>query len=293
MRRRAVFANNIVMGKFVSNFVSSLRQKHTTGNDPNTSLLFVSKPVESGAKSDVESSPIPCCCVIDQSVYSRNRTFRLLGSSKLHKDATLKIAQHNRFPFIDHHDLFMQSLICNVPLDLEQCAVLPPGADSTGSANRLAEDSVSVPISGLRQSPRTIPMKRCAGRLSPCPEIDEFIKTQINTGGVPGFIRSWYMDKDDSTIVYNIGGNRFCHNIGRAHKSNHIQMVVDLHRGVYYQQCLDMQCRNFRSEVWELPPQLADIARAAIVSEHSLSEDDEWISQAFDEWLSRSSAAGK
>jgi hypothetical protein len=44
--------------------------------------------------------------------------------------------------------------------------------------------------------------------------------------------------------VYNVGGKRFCHRIGREHKSNHTMMVADLARGVCYQRCHDPDCRS-------------------------------------------------
>ena len=44
-------------------------------------------------------------------------------------------------------------------------------------------------------------------------------------------------------MVYNIGGNRYCFNVGREHKSNHTMMVADISRGVCYQRCHDPDCR--------------------------------------------------
>lgn len=44
-------------------------------------------------------------------------------------------------------------------------------------------------------------------------------------------------------LVYNIGGNRHCYNVGREHKSNHTMMVADIARGVCYQRCHDPDCR--------------------------------------------------
>ena len=39
-------------------------------------------------------------------------------------------------------------------------------------------------------------------------------------GGVRGFIRSWVELADVGVLLFNIGGNRWCGNVGRAHKSN-------------------------------------------------------------------------
>jgi len=47
-------------------------------------------------------------------------------------------------------------------------------------------------------------------------------------GGSQGSIRSWVWWQENSLLILNISGNRFCANIGRQHKSNGIYMVVDL-----------------------------------------------------------------
>ena len=56
-------------------------------------------------------------------------------------------------------------------------------------------------------------------------------------------------------IVYQIGGNRFCHNIGRHHKSNNVIYCADLPLGGYFQKCLDPDCRqvDYRSPLQPLP----------------------------------------
>jgi hypothetical protein len=55
-----------------------------------------------------------------------------------------------------------------------------------------------------------------ADRLIGCP-----ITSQSTAqGGVRGFIRSWVELPDVGVLLYNIGGNRWCGNVERAHKSN-------------------------------------------------------------------------
>lgn len=49
-------------------------------------------------------------------------------------------------------------------------------------------------------------------------------------------------------LLLNVGGNRFCYNIKRQHKSNHIYFVVDIAEGSYYQRCHDITCRRFMSQ---------------------------------------------
>lgn len=57
-----------------------------------------------------------------------------------------------------------------------------------------------------------------------------------------------------------MGGNRWCLNKNRQHKSNHIFFVVDLGRGVFYQKCHDMECAFYVSPAFPIPPPLVEEA---------------------------------
>ena len=50
-------------------------------------------------------------------------------------------------------------------------------------------------------------------------------------GGMQGRIRSWVAWDDIGVLLYNIRDNRWCGNIGRAHKSNGIFIIADLQEG--------------------------------------------------------------
>jgi hypothetical protein len=54
-------------------------------------------------------------------------------------------------------------------------------------------------------------------------------------------------------LCYTIGGNRFCGNIGRAHKSNATYIVANLDAGVWFQKCYDPDCRHYRSPSSPIP----------------------------------------
>ena len=90
-------------------------------------------------------------------------------------------------------------------------------------------------------------------RLSPYPKLDEFMLTQVNKGGIQGTIRRWMHFVNSSMMLYDIGKNHFCENIGRAHKSNHIYFIVDIRCGIFYQKCHDPDCIDFKSEEKVLP----------------------------------------
>ena len=47
-------------------------------------------------------------------------------------------------------------------------------------------------------------------------------------GGMQGQVRSWVDWPEAGLLLLNMRGNRWCGNVGRAHKSNGIFYVVDL-----------------------------------------------------------------
>ena len=70
-------------------------------------------------------------------------------------------------------------------------------------------------------------------------------------------------------LTFEIIGNRYCANIGRQHRSNHISFVLCVHRGVWYQRCHDFDCRHFRSRETEIP---FDVVESTLVLLMSLNE---------------------
>ncbi|XP_068134818.1 DNA-directed primase/polymerase protein isoform X2 [Hyperolius riggenbachi] len=93
---------------------------------------------------------------------------------------------------------------------------------------------------------------------SPYPEIDEFIRSLVTREGFHGGIRQWNYFSLEELIVYDTVNYRWCENIGRAHKSNNVMLLVDLKREVWYQKCHDPICRaqNFKSNYYALPPEV-------------------------------------
>lgn len=95
--------------------------------------------------------------------------------------------------------------------------------------------------------------------LFPLPSLAQFILSSwesiSHTPG--GFVRSWCCYESKSgrkKLRLDIGGNRWCLNKNRQHKSNHIYFIVDLWRGVFFQKCHDADCVNFLSQWFPVPP---------------------------------------
>ncbi|NWW38865.1 PRIPO protein, partial [Panurus biarmicus] len=159
--------------------------------------------------------------------YTKNRNFRMYKSSKAGKNVILKIAEDNKFIPNCEKDVsleeayFLSSLICN-------CVFVAFGL--------------------------TDPMEGYQG--SPYPEIDDFVRSLVNKDGLQGGIRQWSYFSLKELLIYDISGYRWCENIGRAHKSNNIMILVDLKNEVWYQKCHDPVCReqNFKSPSFPLPP---------------------------------------
>lgn len=98
------------------------------------------------------------------------------------------------------------------------------------------------------------------GNPSPFPKIDDFaVKALACKGGVRGEISGWAFLRYPNTnppiyrIRYQIINNRFCCNINRPHKSNHIMLEVDFLSAFVTQLCWDPHCRGFRSNPVHIP----------------------------------------
>ncbi|CAJ0942114.1 unnamed protein product [Ranitomeya imitator] len=78
-------------------------------------------------------------------------------------------------------------------------------------------------------------------------------QNRINAG-----IRQWNYFSTEELLVYDTMNYRWCENIGRAHRSNNVMLLVDLKREIWYQKCYDPVCRaqNFKSKLFPLPPEV-------------------------------------
>ncbi|XP_048585081.1 DNA-directed primase/polymerase protein isoform X2 [Nematostella vectensis] len=300
----AVFKDNIHAGNFVHQICSELHETFRFILSPNTDesdlpsktprLDDKSSPsqnivqpsvdkrfVKLFVKNDQGEESIFC----DQGVYTRNRNFRLFKSSKYGKKATLGIAKENTFKvkfrnrrgsFCKELDylLFLDSLVSNVSLQENGRDVKVITCDISDS--RRKRKSAIGRSSQCSQSEDAM----TGYELSPYPSIDEFVRTVIDRDGVQGHIRKWVYFPQGKLLMFDIGGNKWCENIGRQHKSNHIMIVADLRHGVYYQKCYDPDCKriDYRSQERAIPEELCpfqrDITDLEKSIEKELDEDD-------------------
>ncbi|XP_068243552.1 DNA-directed primase/polymerase protein-like [Palaemon carinicauda] len=271
------FATNIHVGNFVIMICDKIRSSlvESTAEIPGVSReevenLFIIRNSE-------KDSGLFC----DEGVYTKNRNFRCLHCTKRGKNTPLVVARENQFEpepkngtgICKDEQFFIDSLVTTVD---ESCSVLTYGEDRS----RVQRPSVR------KQKDKSVLNGLSVGS-SPYPEIDKHIESVV----LPGYIRSWFCFSQQEVLVYEVGGNRFCHNIGREHKSNGVMYVVNLKTGDYYQKCHDAQCRDFRSCAWQLPEtaifwkqfdeeEIMEAAHSVIDFDESESDDELFVNAA-------------
>eukprot|EP00186_Timspurckia_oligopyrenoides_P004438 CAMPEP_0182443748 /NCGR_PEP_ID=MMETSP1172-20130603/2396_1 /TAXON_ID=708627 /ORGANISM="Timspurckia oligopyrenoides, Strain CCMP3278" /LENGTH=202 /DNA_ID=CAMNT_0024639113 /DNA_START=502 /DNA_END=1107 /DNA_ORIENTATION=+ len=171
---------------------------------------------------------------IDASVYSKNRCWRMLGSSKFGKDSVLKlrIQEHkngetvvcNREIFTENE--FLDTLVCYISDHVLDTPLL----SYSGQSKSVTVDGRLVKRAKLERAAGGEEFEYEYGwKSSPFIEVDEFIKKLINLNrivdedrySIPPRIDRWKYISSENRIVYSIGGSyRYCGNIQRHHKSN-------------------------------------------------------------------------
>nr|XP_039272767.1 DNA-directed primase/polymerase protein-like [Styela clava] len=203
--------------------------------------------------------------IVDKAVYTKNRHFRLFQSCKKGKEALLLRSDHCKFEFDTLHvplsqetaqsnkifgpeltqcgnnkSIFYASLICNV--DDTDINLIP---------FEIKKRTPNVPISSGR-----VPSFTHDNFYSDfdCLELNDYVKSLIQTNDTPGHIGSIEYDAEENTVKYSIRGNRYCRNIGRQHKSNNVYYLAYLDQRVIIQRCYDRQsCRDFFSLPIRIP----------------------------------------
>ncbi|XP_046504317.1 DNA-directed primase/polymerase protein isoform X1 [Equus quagga] len=205
---------------------------------------------------------------VDLGVYTRNRNFRLYKSSKIGKHVALEVAEENRFSpawstnISEEYQYFLSSLVSNVRFS-DTLRILT--CDISQNEQKRVEY-----FNGTSTSVEAIEGFQC----SPYPEIDQFVLSLVNKNGIKGGIRRWNYFFLEELLVYDICKYRWCENIGRAHKSNNIMILVDLKNEVWYQKCHDPVCKaeNFKSACFPLPAEVC--LQFLIKDEEALTTDE-------------------
>lgn len=180
---------------------------------------------------------------IDASVYSRNRCFRLVGSSKFGKTARLLPENHPKDAarLSIPEQLFYNSLVCNVSAT----------AKLFGSP-RTTDEYFKSPYKTHepRGSSDNYNSNNAAESSHEKENIDKYIMSIVSKNG--GGIHA--VTSLNGALSYAIkGGYKYCGRIGRHHKSNNVILIVDVKTRTGYQKCFDPDCSQYCSDGWEIP----------------------------------------
>ena len=245
---KAIFQDNISCGAFVRTFINNL----SIGDKSYLTVM----------NNDSEETSF-----IDTSVYSKNRNFRLYLSRKYGKKTPLEVSpidimsmtilENNNFIPNDEFEetIFMKSLITNVEKGIPK---INYEVEKTKKEARCIKGSPTRENKFIKSSPYT--------------EIDSFISSLIGSG----WIRQWKYYADTDTLLYDIGGSRWCGRVGREHRSNHVYYTCHLARGVVQQGCHDPACRGWRGAETQLPGRVGDPGDAPQFDE----ADDQFLLEA-------------
>jgi hypothetical protein len=207
------------VGYFVHALVSRLEQQRST--NPSIQSLFV--------RDSFGVEKIFC----DMGVYTKNRLFRIWGSTKRGKSLFLRPAAQNTYPFSGERDLFLASLVCFVappppPRAVSVPVPAPPAVTTPAADDDLDAALAALPDTALQRTPARVGGMRllmcepplvmpasCSramqrpsgavstgGALSPYPALDRFVLGLVNEGVLSGTIRSWMLYADKRTVVY-------------------------------------------------------------------------------------------
>jgi hypothetical protein len=164
---------------------------------------------------------------VDMGVYTRNRNFRLYHSSKVGQWRPLvPVLPQPRFPMlaattdpvVADERVFLDSLICNV-----SAATAVPRLLFCTTEPRLAEVRSGNDSDGLGPAKRLLGAPATVGntKSSPFPAVDACVLSFVSLEGAkPAHIRRWAYFAESKTLTIDVAGSRFCHNVGRQHKSN-------------------------------------------------------------------------
>jgi len=245
------FENNLQVGCFVRNLINRMKKILQNPSDPKypeISQLVIAR--ENGTKD----------FFIDEGVYTRNRLFRVYLSSKFGKNVSLERASSNKHAEYRQERFFQNSLVSMIGFSNQkekELRVITCQLDTKLSSEILSFSLFSPAIypSKISSYPSV------GGEKCPFPRIDSFILSQVNKTG-SAFFRSVLYYPSAKKIVYHIGSNRYCENIGRYHKSNHVLYVAELELGCFFQKCLDPDCQKigFRSIPKPIPVEINPFA---------------------------------
>ena len=234
-KKALAFANNAQAGLLVDHLVK-YAESHRHDSQSLSKYLFVGAP---DRKDGCEGREV---CVIDESVYSRNRSFRLLFQSKFGKDRTLELDHDRCDPYFGGPKPFpcialVQTMASFVPggTQLFQHHLIPSDyGHLQAKASRVLKGG-SVVIRRDNGSTCTVqcdPLLNHLVRFWDDIRCDNERRPERNW---PETTVQSSVEMDGRIMTITLGNNRFCFCKKASHLSNHVYLVVDLLRAEFYQ----------------------------------------------------------
>jgi hypothetical protein len=231
-----LFPHSAAVGTFVKFWIGRLAEEQATGQlQSKRPTLHDHLFVRANSKAAIDSVR----CVVDLGVYTRNRLFRIMGSTKSGKplSAALRIAETNEFPFpagfqnrsfygpaMEENRYESQTQSQNDDEDVEhvvqkrvakidwarhaealaQTLVVPLNGSKIDYPILPAADGDEIrsiiPVTRSLKSSSCYSSKAVSHGPSPYPMLDDFVITQLaNRGGIQGMIRAWSIDYESTT----------------------------------------------------------------------------------------------
>ncbi|KHJ46087.1 herpesviridae UL52/UL70 DNA primase [Trichuris suis] len=259
-----VFKDNKEAGNFVKDMCSALRSlSEEQRRERCLSCLFVL------TKEGKET------LLCDEGVYTRNRTFRLYLSSKLKQHNPLTLASSCNFysskgRVPSEEDIFFDSLIeamsykHSISYTPQFCTQFAVNFSNLREQFTDVSEGINCPL--------------------PFPGLNRFFEDYLSQQKAQARIRRWIHVKSAGLLILDIANYRYCHRIGREHKSNHIMYIVDLRRCLFYQKCHDQECRlmGYRSNDFPFPPCLLERKHGSVFDDSVSDEQFEKMVSEFE-----------
>ena len=206
----------------------------------------------------------------DLAVYTKNRAFRLLYSSKFGKVAPLLPSNLNKFPFDafdGEYQLFKDSLISSSSVHAKQVASRQGRADGAELPKVLVVPSpANTSLVPLPHKISVVPSTHHVNDVTYNSTIikDASTAQQRTLGNIVEFLTQIQHVAIPSDAVVQRASSSFmiatrsraCRIAGRQHRSNHIFFIVDTVNKSVIQCCHDDECRQKNSVSVSLPPEL-------------------------------------
>ncbi|XP_059486211.1 DNA-directed primase/polymerase protein-like isoform X2 [Neocloeon triangulifer] len=193
-------------------------------------------------------------CIVDLCVYTRNRHFRILGSTKIGRNAPLVLSDSSKAELalpILNETLKMETLFLMSLVSARHCPVL--------LYSPLTKIDPRIPRRG-KASKKSAVTTTQYDLGSGLPNLDAFFEKILKPVGLKKVL-----SYPGGRIVYSSGPSGFCLNKGTAHQRHRVYWVVIKDLGVFYQKCGDKQdCGNFCSTLQTLPEPLLTQTRGPL-----------------------------